>query len=215
MVDVSEPAVVEEAGELLDVLARLAHADLASDLAAEFRPEEVIERALHRMVHISDADEAGLVMWHGPVPSVATGPVAAACAAAAVELRADPALAADYGATSLLVCGVPDVNAERGALVLCRTREAKFGRATVLLLPVFANRLAIALAYAEKLDHLRRAIESRQTIGQACGILIERHKLTAEQAFEMLRDASQRNHVRVRDLAARMIETGEEPSEIR
>ena len=53
-------------------------------------------------------------------------------------------------------------------------------------MPVFAARAAIAIAYADKVTRLERAVASRQVSGQAVGILMERHRLSAKQAFDTL-----------------------------
>jgi AmiR/NasT family two-component response regulator len=65
--------------------------------------------------------------------------------------------------------------------------------------------LAAATAHAEE---LRRALLSSRQIGMAMGIFMERHRLTAEQAFDCLRDLSQRRNVKLRDLAEQIIYTG-------
>ncbi len=65
------------------------------------------------------------------------------------------------------------------------------------------------LAAAElRADNLEAALLSSRRIGMAMGILMERHRLTAEQAFDCLRDLSQRRNVKVRDLAEQLIYTG-------
>jgi GAF domain-containing protein len=51
---------------------------------------------------------------------------------------------------------------------------------------------------------LRAAIESRQVIGEAIGILRSQGNLTSEQAFDMLAKASQRMNVKLRELAGRI-----------
>lgn len=66
--------------------------------------------------------------------------------------------------------------------------------------------LASATAHAE---HLQQAVVSNRRIGMAMGILMERHRLTEEQAFDQLRDLSQRRNVKLRDLAERIIYTGD------
>ena len=63
-----------------------------------------------------------------------------------------------------------------------------------------------------KVEGLEEALKSRDVIGQAKGILMEREKVTADEAFEMLRRASQRVNRKLRDLAQEMTETGEEPT---
>ncbi len=66
--------------------------------------------------------------------------------------------------------------------------------------------LAAATAYAEE---LQRALVSNRRIGMAMGILMERHRLTEEQAFDRLRDLSQRSNVKLRDVAEQLIYTGD------
>jgi hypothetical protein len=51
---------------------------------------------------------------------------------------------------------------------------------------------------------LRQAIDSRDLIGQAKGILMERYRITAEQAFEWLRRVSQDTNIKITELARRL-----------
>ena len=60
-------------------------------------------------------------------------------------------------------------------------------------------------------DNLRVALQSRAVIDQAKGILMERHKLTADRAFQMLAQASMSSNVKVRDVAEHLTRTGELP----
>jgi GAF domain-containing protein len=58
-------------------------------------------------------------------------------------------------------------------------------------------------------DNLQTALESRAVIDQAKGILIERHKLTPDQAFQLLAQASMSANRKVRDVADHLVHTGE------
>jgi hypothetical protein len=60
-----------------------------------------------------------------------------------------------------------------------------------------------------EVEHLRRALASRDVIGQAKGILMERYKVTADDAFHLLVKSSQHENVRVADLALQLSQTGE------
>ena len=60
-------------------------------------------------------------------------------------------------------------------------------------------------------DNLEQALLSREVIGQAQGILIERERITAEQAFDILRRASQHLNEKLRDIAQHLVDTGEDP----
>lgn len=66
------------------------------------------------------------------------------------------------------------------------SRPAAFDAAAELVVPVFAARAAIAIAHAEKVADLKRGMASRQVIGEAVGILMERHRLSAQQALDTL-----------------------------
>ncbi len=58
-------------------------------------------------------------------------------------------------------------------------------------------------------DNLQRALESRAVIDQAKGVLIERYKLTPDQAFQLLVRSSMQLNRKVRDVAEHLVLTGE------
>ncbi|CAN7564094.1 ANTAR domain-containing protein [Terrabacter sp. LjRoot27] len=58
-------------------------------------------------------------------------------------------------------------------------------------------------------EGLNQALASRDVIGQAKGILMERLKLTPEDAFDALRRASQRLNEKLRSVAVTVAQTGE------
>ena len=64
-------------------------------------------------------------------------------------------------------------------------------------------------ASLEQLQHevegLRQALESRDAIGQAKGILMERQGCTADEAFDILRRGSQRENRKLREIAIDII----------
>jgi hypothetical protein len=106
-----------------------------------------------------------------------------------------------------------------GALNLYAGTPRAFGvfdRAKGVLL---ASHASIALDAAETRAHdaetsdrnLRDALASRGIIGQAQGILMERERITGDQAFDVLRHASQDLNVKLRDVAQRLVDTGEDP----
>ena len=63
----------------------------------------------------------------------------------------------------------------------------------------------------DKVEGLEEALLSRDVIGQAKGILMERFHITSDQAFEELRAVSQKQNRKVRDIAVEVAETGEWP----
>jgi hypothetical protein len=64
-------------------------------------------------------------------------------------------------------------------------------------------------ALQDLVQNLNKALFSRDVIGQAKGILMERLKLSPEDAFDVLRRASSRLNVKLHTVAARLAETGE------
>jgi hypothetical protein len=63
--------------------------------------------------------------------------------------------------------------------------------------------------------HLQEALFSRDVIGQAKGILMERLKVTPEDAFDILKNSSQRLNLKLREVARELTQTGEVVSEAR
>jgi hypothetical protein len=64
---------------------------------------------------------------------------------------------------------------------------------------------------ARRADNLRTALATREMIGQAQGILMERERLTSDEAFDILRRASQHLNLKLREVARDLVETGERP----
>jgi GAF domain-containing protein len=80
---------------------------------------------------------------------------------------------------------------------------------------VLADHAAIAIEgslLADRAENLEEALESNRLIGMATGILVERHKLTAQQGFALLRTVSQHSNRKVVDVAESLVTTGEVPS---
>ncbi len=106
----------------------------------------------------------------------------------------------------------------KGALNLYARYPQAFGvidRAKGLLLAGLAGQ-ALSTAQAhdaeiQRLDNLQGALLTRAVIGQAQGILIERERVTADQAFDILRRASQHLNIKLRDVAQNLVDTGESP----
>lgn len=66
---------------------------------------------------------------------------------------------------------------------------------------------ALALDASLTVEGLNIALDGRKRIGQAQGILMERHGLDEEQAFAVLKRYSQDNNVKLRDLAEQLVAT--------
>ncbi len=77
---------------------------------------------------------------------------------------------------------------------------------------MLASHAAVALAGAEHEEDLRIGMGSRDLIGQAKGILMERYQLTADQAFGVLRRVSQETNRKLADIAAELTDTRAVPT---
>jgi DNA-binding response OmpR family regulator len=60
-------------------------------------------------------------------------------------------------------------------------------------------------------QQIRGALDSNRVIGTAVGIVMASYQLTAEQGFQLLVAASQNTNNKLRDIAARVVDTGALP----
>ncbi|MEU9439919.1 GAF and ANTAR domain-containing protein [Streptomyces sp. NPDC048304] len=91
-----------------------------------------------------------------------------------------------------------------GALNLYSRRPGAFTEASETAGWVLASHCAVALASASTEEQLGHALETRHAIGEAMGILMERHRLSEDDAFDVLRRVSQHHNVKLRDVAQRV-----------
>jgi GAF domain-containing protein len=98
-----------------------------------------------------------------------------------------------------------------GGLNLYSTQRDAFGESDELTGGIVATHAAIAMAGARhrsQAEHLRVALESNRQIGVAMGVLMSRQHVTREQAFDLLRIASQHSHRKLADVALDVCDTG-------
>ncbi|MER6984181.1 GAF and ANTAR domain-containing protein [Streptomyces carpinensis] len=74
---------------------------------------------------------------------------------------------------------------------------------------LLASHAAVALAGARTVDQLEHALETRHAIGEAMGMLRERHGLSEDDAFAVLRRISQHHNVKLRDVAQNIRDTAQ------
>ncbi|MET9859943.1 GAF and ANTAR domain-containing protein [Streptomyces smyrnaeus] len=97
---------------------------------------------------------------------------------------------------------------ELGALNLYAKRPAAFTADSETVGWLLASHAAVALSSARHADQLHQALDTRHTIGEAMGIVMERHRLSEDDAFTALRRLSQERNVKLRDIARHVCETG-------
>lgn len=116
--------------------------------------------------------------------------------------------ALDAGVRSTLSFQLYTGNHTSGALNLfAKTRHA-FDDESVLIGEVLAAHAAIAIAAARTAEQLLSAVASRDMIGQAKGMLMERFGIDAAQAFAMLTKLSQDSNTPLADVATKIVELG-------
>ena len=119
--------------------------------------------------------------------------------------------AAELGVGSMMCFQLFVEGDQLGAMNLYARRPGAFDDDSAELGQMLAAHAAVALAGAEHEDNLRKGISNRDVIGQAKGILMERYKLTADQAFGVLARASQELNRKLVDVARELSDTGAVP----
>jgi ANTAR domain len=87
----------------------------------------------------------------------------------------------------------------------------EFSRTTGLLLSTHGALALSGAAARSKVGNLQVALKSSREIGIALGVLMTQYKVTREQAFDLLRIASQRTHRKLSDIAIEVGDTGSLP----
>jgi hypothetical protein len=125
--------------------------------------------------------------------------------------------AAEVGLRSMLACRlfVPRNEGTLGALSLYSSLPGAFDVAARDVALMFASHASLALAgmaqelrAAARERNLEEALRSRDVIGQAKGILMEREHISADEAFERLRRVSQHQNRKLRLIAEELAGNG-------
>jgi GAF domain-containing protein len=127
--------------------------------------------------------------------------------------------AAELGVRSCLAVPLPYQGTSIGALSAYSARPAAFSSPDALRIGTeVAEALAVAVLNADshaQLDsqahNLSVAMHSRAVIEQAKGVLMAQRHVRPDQAFEILRAASQRSNRKVREVAAAVVASTQAP----
>lgn len=187
----------------------------ASDLA------ELLGAAVDGFGVLFDGDATLLALpgARGETTFTALGPVAMADLDAGVRAELEgpgPSTPPGQPVAGLLLAAWGEDQASRTWVRFRRPRpvladELIVGDLLTSSLDLAIRRITDAETSAERARNLEKAVDSHRFVGQAVGVLIERHRLTSAQAFERLRTASQRQNRKLRDVAFDVIETGVDP----
>jgi GAF domain-containing protein len=128
--------------------------------------------------------------------------------------------AAAQGIRSCLALPLESEGSRVGALNLYARDASAFGPSEAQRAAHFAESASSALtiairlaSYAALVEQLRSSLVSRTVIDQALGIVMARESCTHAHAMSILRSASQRSNVKLRDIASAIVTsvTGEPP----
>ena len=96
-----------------------------------------------------------------------------------------------------------------GALNLFGKDAGVFDAESERIGALVAAHAAVAVAGNQQVSQLTKALDTRDLIGQAKGILMERYKITAQQAFLLLSRASSELNIKLHDVAEQLTISGE------
>lgn len=115
------------------------------------------------------------------------------------------AAAVELGARSLLSFQLYVLQQNLGALNLYGGEAGVFSEDSEFIGAIVAQHASIALFGAEAESQFEEALHSRDEIGQAKGIIMERFKIDSMAAFRLLVKLSQDANVKLSDIAHRLV----------
>jgi GAF domain-containing protein len=212
-------------------------ADFAVGMAAAPTLEDALQRALELAIDIvPGCEQAGISLLRDKrvETPASVGPLAQACDRLQEQLGRGPCITAlrdadvvriddilvddrwpdfaegavQLGLRSMFACRLASSRDVLGALNLYSSEPDAFGTDSENLALGYATHVGLALSAIDKEKNLRKAMDSREIIGQAMGILMERHRITASQAFDLMVHVSQRSNVKLRAIAEELVQTG-------
>ena len=93
-----------------------------------------------------------------------------------------------------------------GGLNLYSTTSSTLSDDTLAMAEVYASYVTAALGRAQAEDDMTRALGTRQLIGQATGVMMERYQLDPVDAFAFLVRVASASETKLRDVARRVVE---------
>ena len=91
-----------------------------------------------------------------------------------------------------------------GALNLYAATAGAFTKESETVGQIFATHAAVALAGAQQEHQLSTALASRDIIGQAKGIVMERFHIDADHAFALITRLSQEQNIKLHTIATQL-----------
>lgn len=209
-----------------EVLTRIAAAAVATIAGSQSATVTLLEGGTYRTAASTDqavtaVDQAQYDAGEGPSLDALTRPLVDAPAFPDSRWPLLGAHPREHGVQSSLsyqldTSGRPGAETRPASLNIYALTPDAFDQAAREIGTILAAHASLAAravgerARLEALDqHLEQALLSRDVIGQAKGILMERLKTTPDDAFDILKRSSQRLNLKLREVARRLTETGE------
>lgn len=206
-------ASLSEPGDLGDTLQRIARTARDTVPGADFASITVRQRdgRLDTVVTtdpiVMQADCIQYELREGPCYDAVTDTETSYCPDLGADSRwpGYAPRAARLGLSSQLAIRLSARDGTYTGLNLYSSLADAFGDDPSGVVRLFASHASVALGFARELDTLKEAVGSRQIIGEAIGIVIERYGLMEERAFEFLIRLSQTSNVKLREVAAEIV----------
>ncbi|NRQ49616.1 GAF and ANTAR domain-containing protein [Aeromicrobium stalagmiti] len=209
-------------------------AEMSLELEQEGTPAAMLERVSHYARRVLDADDAGILLMRSrsrfETPAATSprvdeahqlqirfdeGPCLDAITGQATYLTNDvehderwtqwgPA-AAKIGIRSAVGVRLASRGRGYGSLNIYADRAQAFTTEDAAVAEMLAAHATAAFAAAEKVEGLETALESRTTIGQAQGILMQKFDIGADAAFDFLKRISQHENRRLYAVAEAIV----------
>ncbi|WP_129668441.1 GAF and ANTAR domain-containing protein [Phytoactinopolyspora endophytica] len=199
-------------------------AAFARELHDEQEVTETAQTMLRHASRLTDCPQASITLYNAPSSidtTCATAPQAHKATLAQVDLGEGPnvtalssdepvvaddipadtrwrrwaPIVAELGFNGVVSIRLGTQSTTLGTLSLYSTFAKRFDDGHVTTLNLYAQHASAAVVAAQRRSKLRHAIDSRNLIGQAQGILLERHALDAEGAYAMLQRYARDNRV--------------------
>lgn len=226
-----EPAV---AGSLASKLGDLAR-ELQQEQDTEALLEDIVHAALDLIPHVSDASVSVVTGRRTVESRAASGDLPRRIDALQSEVGEGPCIDAAYehrivrvpdmghearwpkfaqaahdaGARSMLSFQLFVKGDNLGALNLYGDDVDIFDEESEHVGQLVGAHAAVAFSDAQEINQLNQAMGTRDLIGQAKGILMERFKINSLQAFQILTRASSETNIKLRDVADHLANSGE------
>jgi GAF domain-containing protein len=210
----NEPTTERTIDKIAEYAQRATGCDDAGIVLVHARQQ--IETAAATSARVDESNHLQLVHAEGPSLDVMGGEPFYICGALDADSRWPnwgPA-AATLGYYSVLSMRLETKTRRYGALNLYSASRNAFSDDELAVASIFVQHASVALANAHNEEGLQAAIDARKLIGQAQGILMERYSLDANRAFEFLRRQSQTHNVKLRDVAAWIVDNRATPDAV-